>query len=109
MRKVTCQQTLALGQVLTKASNQCPGPKPLETKPCNAKPCEELGKPKIISTEQNFVQAATKKKVTLKIGGKATVYKGTQVKIRCPVKHFDKYSPIPAFPWADNCLYHAHP
>jgi hypothetical protein len=47
--------------------------------------------PKIQSTNQNFVQQGqSKKKVTLKIGGKATVFKGTQIKIRCPVKHFDK-------------------
>ena len=28
--------------------------------------------------------------VRLKIGGQATVFKGTKLKIRCPVKKFDR-------------------
>jgi len=49
--------------------------------------------PTILSVNQTFVQPSVlKKKVTLKIGGRATVYKGTQVKIRCPVKHYDRYT-----------------
>ncbi|XP_046460789.1 protein madd-4-like isoform X13 [Daphnia pulex] len=141
VRKVSCQQILALGQVLTKTANHCnPTSRPAESKPCNTgKTCSSSGSkaegkeaddlggqeeeeqvggvtttagsvperpppsgpapspaaasdlPKIQSTNQNFVQQGqSKKKVTLKIGGKATVFKGTQIKIRCPVKHFDK-------------------
>jgi hypothetical protein len=144
VRKVSCQQILALGQVLTKTANHCnPTSRPAESKPCNmgktcsssssgsskaeGKEADDLGGqeekeeqvggaattagsvperppppgpspaaaasdlPKIQSTNQNFVQQGqSKKKVTLKIGGKATVFKGTQIKIRCPVKHFDK-------------------
>lgn len=125
MRKVTCQQVLALGQVLTKTANHCnPTSRPAESKPCNSgKQCsandDDLGQvdeetttttvnaavaPPPVATErpgqtkiqsspnQNFVQqSVSKKKVTLKIGGRATVFKGTQIKIRCPVKHYDKY------------------
>ena len=114
VRKVTCQQVLALGQVLTKTSSQCnPTSRPAESKPCNfAKICSKDEQvptttpttttssvatpdlPKIQWTHQNFVQQSQKKKVTLKVGGKATVFKGTQVKIRCPVKHYDKYVAI---------------
>ena len=159
VRKVTCQQLLALGQLITKTANQCnPTTRPAESKPCNSDrvctstttietgddrgnsqtaetssqqttvdlfllstttpsnetPVPAIGTtttvsgssstssstgsrvvhqlaPKILSTNQTFVQqSVTKKKVTLKIGGRATVYKGTQVKIRCPVKHYDK-------------------
>lgn len=157
VRKVTCQQLLALGQLITKTANQCnPTTRPAESKPCNSdRVCtsttppsdvddanslqtaemsptqtavdlfllsttttssmgataaavttsisttttttptrsqqQQILAPKILSTNQTFVQQnASKKKVTLKIGGRATVYKGTQVKIRCPVKHYDK-------------------
>ncbi|KZS17894.1 putative ADAMTS protein 3 [Daphnia magna] len=117
VRKVSCQQLLALGQVLTKTANHCnPTSRPAESKPCNTgKQCTRVAEepeeetkattvgsaperpppasdlPKIQSTNQNFVQQSqSKKKVTLKIGGKATVFKGTQIKIRCPVKHYDK-------------------
>ncbi|XP_045023585.1 ADAMTS-like protein 1 isoform X3 [Daphnia magna] len=117
VRKVSCQQLLALGQVLTKTANHCnPTSRPAESKPCNTgKQCSRVAEepeeetkattvgsaperpppasdlPKIQSTNQNFVQQSqSKKKVTLKIGGKATVFKGTQIKIRCPVKHYDK-------------------
>ena len=117
VRKVTCQQVLALGQVLTKTANHCnPTSRPAESKPCNfGKICSKdeqvpttttppttttassvatPDQPKIQWTHQNFVQQSQKKKVTLKVGGKATVFKGTQVKIRCPVKHYDKYVAI---------------
>ena len=139
VRKVTCQQVLALGQVLTKTANQCnPTTRPAESKPCNSGiPCGtsnagsldydlpdggstaeeadnersilpdseentgiinlidrslESDNPKIQSSHQNFVQeSANKKIVKLRVGGKATVYKGAQVSIRCPVKYYDKY------------------
>ena len=100
MRKVTCQQILALGQVLTKTSSHCnPTSRPAESKPCNfAKICSKDEQvptttpttttssvttpdlPKNQWTHQNFVQQSQKKKVTLKVGGKArgkaTVFKG---------------------------------
>ena len=97
VRKVTCQQVLALGQVLTKTSSHCnPTSRPAESKPCNfGKICSKDEQvpttttlttttssvttpdlPKIQWTHQNFVQQSQKKKVTLKFGGKATVFKG---------------------------------
>jgi len=90
VRKVQCQQQLALTRAVTKASNQCLGAKPAESKACNVKACSESNRPRILSVNQTFVQNSLKRKITLKIGGSATVYKGTRVKIRCPVKHFDK-------------------
>ncbi|XP_071743859.1 protein madd-4 isoform X1 [Lepeophtheirus salmonis] len=40
---------------------------------------------------QNYIQTdPTKKTVKLKVGGKASVYVGTKLKIRCPVKKFDR-------------------
>ena len=40
---------------------------------------------------QNYVQNPKDKSVKLKVGGRATIYEGTKVKIRCPVKRFDRY------------------
>jgi hypothetical protein len=77
------EQQLKIGGVATTTVGSVPERPPLPPKPVDL--------PKIQSTNQNFVQQSqSKKKVTLKIGGKATVFKGTQIKIRCPVKHFDK-------------------
>ena len=77
------EQQLKVGGVATTTVGSVPERAPL--------PPEPVDLPKIQSTNQNFVQQSqSKKKVTLKIGGKATVLKGTQIKIRCPVKHFDK-------------------
>ena len=40
---------------------------------------------------QNFVQKRDgPRTVKLKVGGRATLYEGTKVKIRCPVKRFDR-------------------
>lgn len=144
VRKVTCQQVLALGQVLTKTASQCnPTTRPAESKPCNSGVACSSGAgsafdddadadaggssapeeadaergilseseenaggiinlitdrlpdsefPKIQAAHQHFVQeSANKKIVKLRVGGKATVYKGAQLNIRCPVKHYDKY------------------
>ena len=39
----------------------------------------------------SFFQASPRlQTVRLKVGGRATLYKGTKVKIRCPVKGFDR-------------------
>ena len=40
----------------------------------------------------DFFQASPRlQTVRLKVGGRATLYKGTKVKIRCPVKGFDRW------------------
>ena len=52
------------------------------------KPPRSLRYPTIKSkTDQNYIQSSTAvKTIKLKVGGKATVYQGTKLKIRCPVK-----------------------
>ena len=43
------------------------------------------------NVNQNYIQPSWKlKTVKLKVGGRATVYEGTKVKIRCPVKKFKR-------------------
>ena len=41
---------------------------------------------------QNYIQRSWKAKtVKLKVGGRATIYEDTKIKIRCPVKKFKRY------------------
>lgn len=66
----------------------CPTMKPIHQKACNTKPCApEDEHPVIAGSNTTYIQHDPKKtKVTLKIGGAATVFLGTQIKIKCPVK-----------------------
>ena len=59
---------------------------------CNNKQCHYVNNPKIkANTEQDYIQKDPyQKAVKLKVGGKATVYIETTVKVRCPVKQYDK-------------------
>lgn len=87
-RRVECKQIMALEQKIDRPEKVCSGPKPVSTKACNAKPCApDDQKPPIQVTNTTYIQHDAKKtKVTLKIGGAATVFYGTQIKIKCPVK-----------------------
>ena len=59
---------------------------------CNTHKCLYVSDPKIKAKEnQNFVQSDPgQTAVKLKVGGVATVYEGTTIKISCPVKQYDK-------------------
>ncbi|XP_066139353.1 protein madd-4 isoform X1 [Euwallacea fornicatus] len=91
-RKVDCKQVMAQNHTVDRLSTLCPTPKPLERKPCNTKSCViESDKPIISVTNSTFIQHDPKKnKVTVKVGGAATLFTGTTVKIKCPVKRFDR-------------------
>ncbi|XP_037039972.1 protein madd-4 isoform X3 [Bradysia coprophila] len=91
-RRVECKQIMAQEHKVERRPELCPSIKPQEKKPCNAKPCApEDQKPPIQSSNSTYIQHDPKKnKVTLKIGGAATVFFGTQVKIKCPVKRFNR-------------------
>uniref|UniRef100_A0A336M0H6 CSON009496 protein n=1 Tax=Culicoides sonorensis TaxID=179676 RepID=A0A336M0H6_CULSO len=90
-RKVTCIQIMAQEHKVERP-NRCPAPKPQDRKPCNSKPCApEDQHPPILSSNTTFIQHDPKKtKITLKIGGAATVFYGTQIKIKCPVKRYNR-------------------
>ncbi|XP_065566633.1 protein madd-4-like isoform X2 [Artemia franciscana] len=80
-----------LGQAVDRPSSICPDHIPIDTKSCNKKSCSRVrAKINALSSNFTYLQDPLKKKVTLKIGGRALVYKGTTINIRCPVKHFDK-------------------
>ncbi|XP_030765001.1 protein madd-4-like, partial [Sitophilus oryzae] len=91
-RKVDCKQVMAQNHTVDRPASMCPSPKPSEKKPCNAKSCiVESDKPHISVTNSTFIQHDVRKdKVTVKVGGAATLFTGTTVKIKCPVKRFDK-------------------
>ncbi|CAB0034632.1 unnamed protein product [Trichogramma brassicae] len=93
-RKVICEQVMAQGRKQTRAERDCPTPRPRTEKECNSRPCDQANpavKPIITSKNVTFVQEDPDRKVNLDIGGQATIFQGTPViKIRCPVKKFDK-------------------
>lgn len=91
-RKVDCKQVMAQNHTVDRPTNMCPTPKPLEKKPCNTKSCAfESDRPDISVTNTTFKQHDPKKdKVTVKVGGAAILFTGTTVKIKCPVKRFDR-------------------
>ena len=92
-RKVRCQQLLSLGQLIDKGETSCSaGAKPGAEEACSLEPCKYVANPKIRAKEgQSFVQSDPgQAAVKLKVGGAATVYQGTTVKISCPVRHYDK-------------------
>ena len=105
VRDVVCQQALALGELANKPDRDCPPGKPEFKKSCNQQPCpfdisntqsgerEEPAKRPLIKANVNQIYEQTnlnQHTVRLKIGGQATVFKGTKLKIRCPVKKFDR-------------------
>ncbi|XP_031629319.1 protein madd-4 isoform X3 [Contarinia nasturtii] len=87
-RKVECKQIMAKEHKVERLDVLCPNMKPAHQKPCNTKPCApEDENPSIAASNTTYIQHDPKKtKVTLKIGGAATVFLGTQIKIKCPVK-----------------------
>ncbi|EDS28372.1 papilin [Culex quinquefasciatus] len=91
-RRVECKQIMAQEHKVERPASMCPSNKPPDKKPCNSKACApEDQKPPIAGTNSTFIQHDPKKnKITLKIGGAATVFFGTQIKIKCPVKRFNR-------------------
>ncbi|XP_033608182.1 protein madd-4 isoform X5 [Cryptotermes secundus] len=91
-RLVECKQVMALNHLVLRSASKCPSSKPPDKKPCNTRSCVmESDRPHIATSNHSYVQQnPSKKKVTLKIGGQATVFWGTQIKIKCPVKRFNR-------------------
>ncbi|KAH8375094.1 hypothetical protein KR093_008247, partial [Drosophila rubida] len=91
-RKVECKQIMAQEHKIERAESMCPSVKPPDKKPCNVKPCPpEDPKPVIQISNTTHIQHDPKKtKITLKVGGAGVVFFGTQVKIKCPVKRYNR-------------------
>ena len=91
-RTVECKQVMAQNHTVVRPPASCPSPKPATKKPCNTKSCVlDSDKPHIDVSNNTFIQhSVKKKKVYLRVGGAATVFSGTLVKIKCPVKRFNR-------------------
>ncbi|XP_060665273.1 LOW QUALITY PROTEIN: protein madd-4 [Drosophila nasuta] len=91
-RKVECKQIMAQEHKIERAESMCPSVKPPDKKPCNVKTCPpEDPKPVIQISNSTHIQHDPKKtKITLKVGGAGVVFFGTQVKIKCPVKRYNR-------------------
>lgn len=91
-RKIHCQRELAFGQVMDLAPSSCPKKRPKTIKTCNTKQCpgKKATKPAIYASQQTYEQKQPQNRVFLKVGGKALVFSGTNLKIRCPSRKINK-------------------
>lgn len=91
-RKVECKQVMAQNHVVDRPPTSCPSNKPQDRKPCNTKSCIlETDRPQIVVSNTTFIQHDVKrKKISVKIGGSATVFYGSMIKIKCHVKRFNR-------------------
>ncbi|XP_063897140.1 protein madd-4 [Helicoverpa armigera] len=91
-RDVECKQIMAQSHVVERPASLCSSPRPASTKSCNSRPCLlDTASPEISLANSSYIQHdPKKKKVTVKVGGSATIFYGTQVKIKCPVKGYNR-------------------
>ncbi|XP_020298368.1 ADAMTS-like protein 1 isoform X2 [Pseudomyrmex gracilis] len=94
-REVVCEQIMAQGRKQSREERECTSQKPQSEKPCNTRACHDSGvsvSPIITSLNaQTYNQTDINAKVDLRVGGTAWIFQGTSsIKIRCPVKKFDK-------------------
>ena len=93
-RNASRKQLLSLGQMIDRPDTACLASleRPGVEEECNTAQCKYVSNPKIKAKEtQRFLQSdPAQTAVKLKVGGEATVYEGTTVKISCPVRHYDK-------------------
>ncbi|XP_063833977.1 ADAMTS-like protein 3 [Ostrinia nubilalis] len=89
---VDCKQVMAQSHVVERPASLCSSPRPASTKSCNTRPCLlDTASPEISLANSSYIQHdPKKKKVTVKVGGSATIFYGTQVKIKCPVKGYNR-------------------
>ena len=85
-RKVQCVREVALGTEVVVSDSECKEAQPTTHKPCNLMPCRVSRGPNplIMAEDTLYVQKEPLKRLSLKIGGKAVVFEGTTLKIRCP-------------------------
>ncbi|XP_045120814.1 protein madd-4-like isoform X4 [Portunus trituberculatus] len=94
-RTLQCQQIRAQGQSEERPAEECPSVKPRIVRKCNQRACR-MGrgnaKKAVIKSQdyQDFVQSNLSNKLTLKVGGKAAVFRGVKLKVKCPVRNFNR-------------------
>ncbi|KAI1301722.1 ADAMTS-like protein 1 [Halotydeus destructor] len=87
-RSVKCVRELSLGQVIEVPAGHCPAHRqPHLRKVCNKRHCKKLGphEPLILPADNGvYVQKEPLSRLSIKVGGRAIVFAGTTLKIRCP-------------------------
>uniref|UniRef100_F1KU82 ADAMTS-like protein 3 n=1 Tax=Ascaris suum TaxID=6253 RepID=F1KU82_ASCSU len=96
-REVTCEQRSADGEVrVFNPPNECRHlQKPPTVQLCNLGSCTADGSAQIGSAAQTSStdfdqQQSHHRKLTLNVGGRANLYQGTSIKVKCPVRNFAK-------------------
>lgn len=86
-RQVWCEIRDSRGKTQRRPDVECDA----NTKPQSVEVCSfgSCSRPELL-TNRVFEQNVEQKKLTLGIGGVATLYQGTSIKIKCPAKKFDK-------------------
>ncbi|KAL4122159.1 hypothetical protein QTP88_014540 [Uroleucon formosanum] len=89
-RVVECVQRIAHGHIINRPDTDCGTDKPLNSRLCNPNPCSSQEAVMVSDVAQKYEQATTEEDVMLKVGGEATVYRGVEMKMRCPVNRRGK-------------------
>ncbi|XP_050540146.1 ADAMTS-like protein 1 isoform X3 [Daktulosphaira vitifoliae] len=90
-REVKCVQRIAQGHIINKPDTDCVGDKPLDSRLCNPNACNTEEEAVMVSdVAQKYEQGSPEEDVILKVGGEATIYRGVEIKMRCPVKRYDR-------------------
>jgi ADAMTS-like protein 1/3 len=84
-RVVECVQRIAHGHIINRPDTDCGTDKPLDSRLCNPNACSSQEAVMVSDVAQKYEQATTEEDVMLKVGGEATVYRGVEMKMRCPV------------------------
>jgi len=85
-RAVECVQKIAHGHIINRPDSDCGSDKPLNSRLCNPNACSEQEAVMVSDVAQKYEQVMPEDDVMLKVGGEATVYRGVEMKMRCPVK-----------------------
>uniref|UniRef100_A0A914X1N3 Ig-like domain-containing protein n=1 Tax=Plectus sambesii TaxID=2011161 RepID=A0A914X1N3_9BILA len=91
-RLVFCEQRSATGKLRHfNPPTECQSlDKPPTVQLCNLGSCPAPSPATFESTNKNFEQVGSHRRLTLRIGGKATLFEGTSVKVKCPAPNFER-------------------
>ncbi|KAL5005437.1 hypothetical protein ScPMuIL_018893 [Solemya velum] len=92
MRPVFCEKTSISGFKINVSGTECISSKPAAYRQCQIGECYAnlADMPSIKMENSTFIQIKRLKKVILNIGEKAILLAGQSVKIKCPVKNFNR-------------------
>lgn len=80
-----CVQRIAHGHIINRPDTDCGSAKPLDNRLCNPNACSLQEAFMVSDVAQRYDQGKPEEEVMLKVGGEATVYRGVEMKMRCPI------------------------